>query len=195
MALEDQTTDISYFSLDGYETKAKIVKVYDGDTVHAVFKMFDKYYKWNCRILHVDTPELRTKDLEEKKRGYECKEKLCALILDKIVLLNCSKFDKYGRLLVEITVPETGVKIHEYLISEGLANKYEGKTKEKWDFSNEGEAEPKTEKPKVEKPKVEKVVKPKADKAEKPKVEKPKVEKVVKPKVEKPKTETPKTES
>jgi endonuclease YncB( thermonuclease family) len=189
MALEDQTNDITYFSLDGYETKAKIVKVYDGDTVHAVFKMFDKYYKWNCRILHVDTPELRTKDLEEKKRGYECKEKLCALILDKIVLLNCSKFDKYGRLLVEITVPETGVKIHEYLISEGLANKYEGKTKEKWDFSKEGEPEPKVEKPKVEKPKVEKpkvekVVKPKAEKAEKPKAEK-----VVKPKVETPKVE------
>lgn len=190
MALEDQTTDISYFSLDGYETTAKIVKVYDGDTVHAVFKMFDKYYKWNCRILHVDTPELRTKDLEEKKRGYECKEKLCALILDKIVLLNCSKFDKYGRLLVEITVPETGVKIHEYLISEGLANKYEGKTKEKWDFSNEGEAESKAEKPKVEKPKVEKVVKPKVEKAEKPKAEK-----VVKPKAEKPKVETPKVET
>ena len=185
MALEDQTTDISYFSLDGYETTAKIVKVYDGDTVHAVFKMFDKYYKWNCRILHVDTPELRTKDLEEKKRGYECKEKLCALILDKIVLLNCSKFDKYGRLLVEITVPETGVKIHEYLISEGLANKYEGKTKEKWDFSNEGE-----DKPKADKPKAEKVVKPKAEK-----VEKPKAEKVVKPKVEKPKAEKPKVEN
>jgi endonuclease YncB( thermonuclease family) len=196
MALEDQTTDISYFSLDGYETTAKIVKVYDGDTVHAVFKMFDKYYKWNCRILHVDTPELRTKDLEEKKRGYECKEKLCALILDKIVLLNCSKFDKYGRLLVEITVPETGVKIHEYLISEGLANKYEGKTKEKWDFSNEGEAESKAEKPKVEK-----VVKPKVEKAEKPKVEKPKVEKAEKPKAEKvvkpkvEKAETPKVEA
>lgn len=196
MALEDQTNDITYFSLDGYETKAKIVKVYDGDTVHAVFKMFDKYYKWNCRIQHVDTPELRTKDLEEKKRGYECKEKLCALILDKIVLLNCSKFDKYGRLLVEITVPETGVKIHEYLISEGLANKYEGKTKEKWDFSKEGESEPKVEKPKVEKvvkPKVEKTEKPEVNKVVKPKVEKPKAEKVVKPKVEK--SETPKVET
>jgi|688.fasta_scaffold263278_2 micrococcal nuclease len=181
MALEEQNADIKYFSLDGYETKAKVVKVYDGDTVHVVFQMFDKYYKWNCRILHVDTPELRTKDLEEKKRGYECREKLSALILDKIVLLNCSKFDKYGRLLVEITVPETGVKIHEYLISEGLANKYEGKTKEKWDFSNdEGE-----EAEKVVKPKVEKAVKPKVEKVVKPKVEKPKaekVEKVVKPK-------------
>jgi len=185
MSLEEQTSDIKYFSLDGYETKAKVVKVYDGDTVHVIFQMFDKFYKWNCRILHVDTPELRTKDLEEKKRGYECRDKLSALILDKIVLLKCSTFDKYGRLLVEITVPETGLKIHEYLISEGLANKYEGKTKEKWDFSKD-EKEDNVEK--VEKPKVEKVVKPKAEKVEKPKaekVEKPKVEKVVKPKAEK----------
>jgi endonuclease YncB( thermonuclease family) len=120
--------------------------------------------------------------LEEKKRGYECREKLAALILDKVVLLKCSTFDKYGRLLVEITVPETGVKIHEYLISEGLANKYEGKTKEKWEFSESDPSDkPKVEKPKVEKPKAEKVVKPKAEK-----VEKSKAEKVVKPKAEKP---------
>jgi len=195
MALEEQNADINYFSLDGYETKAKVVKVYDGDTVHVVFQMFDKYYKWNCRILHVDTPELRTKDLEEKKRGYECRDKLAALILDKIVLLNCSKFDKYGRLLVEITVPETGVKIHEYLISEGLANKYEGKTKEKWDFSNEEEEKPKVEKPKAEKVVKPKAEKPKAEKVEKPKAEKPKAEKAEKPKVEKPKAEKPKAET
>jgi hypothetical protein len=75
--------------------------------------------------------------------------------------------------LVEITVPETGVKIHEYLISEGLANKYEGKTKEKWDFAEESNSE-------VEKPVKEKVVK---EKVVKEKVEKPVKEKVVKEKV------------
>ena len=181
MSLETQTADVNYFSLDGYETLAKVVKVYDGDTIHVVFKYFDTFFKWNCRIQHVDTPELRTKDLEEKKRGYECRDKLIALIMDKVVSLKCSKFDKYGRLLVEITVPETGVKIHEYLISEGLANKYEGKTKEKWDFA-EGEAEKEVkEKPVKEKPVKEKVVKEKPVK-EKVVKEKPVKEKVVKEK-------------
>ena len=179
MNLEDQTKEIEYFSLDGYETMAKVVKVYDGDTVHVVFKYFDKYFKWNCRILHVDTPELRTKDAEEKKRGYECRDKLSALIMDKVVSLKCSKFDKYGRLLVEITVPETGIKIHEYLISEGLANKYEGKTKEKWDFS---EDEPEKSKDVEVKPIKEKVVKEKVVK-EKPVKEKVVKEKPVKEKV------------
>ena len=171
MSLESQTADVKYFSLDGYETEAKVVKVYDGDTVHIVFKYFDSFLKWNCRIQHVDTPELRTKDLDEKKRGYECRDKLTALILDKIVSVKCSKFDKYGRLLVEITVPETGVKIHEYLISEGLANKYEGKTKEKWDFAEESNSE-EAVKEKPVKEKAEKVVK-----------DKPVKEKVVKEKV------------
>ena len=181
MSLESQTADVKYFSLDGYETEAKVVKVYDGDTVHIVFKYFDSFLKWNCRIQHVDTPELRTKDLEEKKRGYECRDKLTALILDKIVNVKCSKFDKYGRLLVEITVPETGVKIHEYLISEGLANKYEGKTKEKWDFAEESNSE-------VEKPVKEKVVKEKVVK-EKPVKDKVVKEKVVKEKPVKEKVE------
>ena len=175
MSLESQTADVKYFSLDGYETEGKVVKVYDGDTVHIVFKYFDTFFKWNCRIQHVDTPELRTKDLEEKKRGYECKEKLAALIMDKIVSVKCSKFDKYGRLLVEITVPETGVKIHEYLISEGLANKYEGKTKDKWDFAEES---PESEKEKVK----EKAVKPVKEKVVKPLKEKVVKEKVVKEK-------------
>ena len=166
MSLETQTSDVNYFSLDGYETEAKVVKVYDGDTIHIVFKYFDTFFKWNCRIQHVDTPELRTKDLEEKKRGYECRDKLSALILDKVVSVKCSKFDKYGRLLVEITVPESGVKIHEYLISEGLANKYEGKTKEKWDFAEDSE-KPVKEKVVKEKPLKEKVVKEKVVK-EKP---------------------------
>jgi micrococcal nuclease len=170
MSLESQTADVNYFSLDGYETTGKVVKVYDGDTVHIVFKYFDTFFKWNCRIQHVDTPELRTKDLEEKKRGYECRDKLTALIMDKIVSVKCSKFDKYGRLLVEITVPETGVKIHEYLISEGLANKYEGKTKEKWDFAEESEKE----KPVKEKVVKEKVVKEKPVKEVKEKVVKEK---------------------
>ena len=180
MSLESQTADVKYFSLDGYETEGKVVKVYDGDTVHIVFKYFDTFFKWNCRIQHVDTPELRTKDLEEKKRGYECKEKLAALIMDKIVSVKCSKFDKYGRLLVEITVPETGVKIHEYLISEGLANKYEGKTKEKWEFAEESD-DPVAVKEKPVKEVKEKVVKEKPVKETKVKEEKVK-EKVVKEK-------------
>ena len=91
-----------------------------------------KSFKWNCRISHVDTPELRTKNLEEKKKGYEVRDKLSELILNKTVNLTCGSFDKYGRLLVEITIPETQVRVHEWLIQNGYANPYEGGTKKKF---------------------------------------------------------------
>jgi endonuclease YncB( thermonuclease family) len=123
----DATTPI--FSLDGMNFQAKIVDVHDGDTVKVVFKVFDKYYKWNCRIAHVDTPELRTDDPAEKARGLFVRDKLREQILNKIVTLHCLKFDKYGRLLVEIN---NGQNIHEWLIQNKYANPYEGKTKIKY---------------------------------------------------------------
>ena len=128
--LESQTDKTPVFSLKGLQTDAKVVKVYDGDTVHVVFSLFNTFYKWNCRIAHVDTPELRTKNLEEKKKGYEVRDKLQELIQGKIVQLNCHEFDKYGRLLVDIAID--GVKVDEWLLSNGYAKKYEGGTKEKW---------------------------------------------------------------
>ncbi len=128
--LESQSEKTLAFSLNGYKTEAKVVKVYDGDTVHVVFSYFNTYYKWIGRIAHVDTPELKTKNEEEKKKGYEVRDKLRELILGKIVQLHCHEFDKYGRLLIDIEIE--GIKVDEWLISNGYAKKYEGGTKEKW---------------------------------------------------------------
>ena len=132
--LNNATMSTPIFSLDGLNFQAKIVDVHDGDTVKAVFKVFDKYYKWNCRIAHVDTPELRTDDPAEKARGLFVRDKLRELILNKIVTLHCLKFDKYGRLLVEINSGQinSGQNIHEWLIHNKYANPYEGKTKIKF---------------------------------------------------------------
>ena len=126
----DTTTPI--FTLENMIVDAKIVDVHDGDTVKAVFKVFDKYYKWNCRIAHVDTPELRTDDPDEKQRGLYVRDKLREHILNKVVTIHCLKFDKYGRLLIEIVTTELDVPVHEWLIKNKYANPYEGKTKIKF---------------------------------------------------------------
>ena len=139
MSLEEQN-DAPYFSLQGHECMGKIVKVYDADTVHILMEVFGTLYRWKCRIMHVDTPELRTKDENEKKHGYIAKEALSNLILDKIVNVKCFKFDMYGRVLVELTLPtstdETPIVIHEWLLDNGYTHRYEGKTKEKWNFDS-----------------------------------------------------------
>jgi endonuclease YncB( thermonuclease family) len=130
--LENQTDKVEQFTLNGQTFDAKVVKVYDGDTIHVVFKYFDRFYKWNCRIAHVDTPELRTKNEDEKKKGYEVRDKLRELILNKIVQIKCGEFDKYGRLLVDVFLAETNTNVNEWLITNNYAKRYEGKTKEKW---------------------------------------------------------------
>ena len=131
---------VELFSLNGNHINAKIIDVYDGDTITVIFKLFDKYYKWKCRIMHVDTPEIKkmVKEVTEEEKIKNEKEKKRALIirdimreklLNKIVLLHCFHFDKYGRLLVEFNIPETNIKIHNWLIENNYAKPYEGKTK------------------------------------------------------------------
>lgn len=134
--LSTMDNKVKAFTLDGMVFQAKVVDVHDGDTIKAVFKVFDKYYKWNCRIAHVDTPELKTDNHDEKERAIFVRDKVRELILNKIVTLHCLTFDKYGRLLAEIVVPGTNERLHEWLISNKYANLYEGKTKIK--FNNDG---------------------------------------------------------
>lgn len=129
---KDMNTQI--FSLNGKTFIAKVVDVYDGDTINVVFKLFNNYYKWKCRINNVDTPEIKTNDKIEKERAIFVRDKLKELLLNKTIILYCSEDnkDKYGRLLVEFNVPETNIKIDEWLIKNNYARYYDGKTKQKW---------------------------------------------------------------
>jgi micrococcal nuclease len=130
--LQSATDKTPNFTMNGKVVDAKIVAVHDGDSVHAVFEMFGTHYNWVCRISHVDTPEVTTKNVKEKEYGLVVRDKLRELIMNKIVKLNCFEFDKYGRLLVEISVPDMKLKVHEWLIENKYAYPYEGKTKQKW---------------------------------------------------------------
>tara|TARA_Y100000741_G_C18246709_1_gene555777 strand:+ start:1001 stop:1420 length:420 start_codon:yes stop_codon:yes gene_type:complete len=125
---------IKVFSYDGRICEGKITKVYDGDTVHIVFPLTDKeperLYRWNCRLIGVDTPELRTKNLKEKEFGKQVRDFLKEKILNKVVTVKCLDFDKYGRLLVEIFIENES--INNWLIEKGYAKQYSGGKKSKW---------------------------------------------------------------
>lgn len=127
-------------TLEGQEFMAKIVYIYDGDTMHVVFKVFGEYYRWNCRIMGVDTPELRTKNEQEKVHGYKVRDELRQHFGDKIVKIKCSEFDKYGRLLIDIYVPsdvpnpKNNLMLSNWLIDNKYAYAYDGGTKQSWNF-------------------------------------------------------------
>jgi micrococcal nuclease len=121
-----------YFTFKGQSHICKCVSVYDGDTITVVFDTkivtdVGPYYKHRIRLLGIDTPELRTKNLEEKKMGIEVRDFVRSKVLDKIIRIECGEFDKYGRLLATVFYQDEN--INELLVKKGYAYKYDGGTK------------------------------------------------------------------
>jgi micrococcal nuclease len=118
----------------------EIVKVLDGDTIDVIIDLgFDLYKKERVRIAGVDTPEKRTRDLEEKALGEDAtnwlKEKLEGAISgeDDLVIRTELKggVGKYGRLLGWLYIGDEAISINEIMISLGYAWEYDGGTKKK----------------------------------------------------------------
>ena len=118
----------------------KINKVLDGDTIDVTIDLgFDLYKKERVRIAGVDTPEKRTRDLEEKALGIDAtnwmKEKLTETIkCDEELLIRTELtggVGKYGRLLGWLYVGDATVSLNEQMITEGYAWSYDGGTKQK----------------------------------------------------------------
>lgn len=129
--LNEFTTKTSKFSLNGYRTFAKCVHVYDGDTCHIVFKMpnSNECYKWIVRIIGIDTPEIKSKNANEKKAAVVARDFLRSQILDKIIMVECLDFDKYGRLLGELFIDGNETPMSKQMIEKGYAKAYDGGTK------------------------------------------------------------------
>ena len=117
-----------------------IDKVLDGDTIDVTIDLgFDLYKKERVRVAGVDTPEKRTRDLEEKALGldatYWLKQKLEDTISgeDELTIRTELKggVGKYGRLLGWLYIGEDTVSLNEQMITEGYAWEYDGGTKKK----------------------------------------------------------------
>ena len=79
-----------------YEYNAKILRIVDGDTIDVDIDLgFGVWiHKERVRLEGIDTPESRTKDLEEKKFGLLSKEYVRGLLpVGSIVKLVCKSYD------------------------------------------------------------------------------------------------------
>ena len=118
----------------------KINRVVDGDTIDVTIDLgFDLMKKERVRIAGVDTPEKRTRDLEEKALGIDAtnwmKEKLEGAIKgdDELVIRTELKggVGKYGRLLGWLYIGDDSLSLNEKMINQGYAWAYDGGTKQK----------------------------------------------------------------
>ena len=118
----------------------KINRVVDGDTIDVTIDLgFDLFKKERVRVAGVDTPEKRTRNLEEKELGIHATNWLKKQLEDTIAgdeeLIIRTELKggvgKYGRLLGWLYIGDNNISINEQMIAEGYAWSYDGGTKQK----------------------------------------------------------------
>ena len=109
-----------------YKYNAKLDRVVDGDTIDALVDLgFDTWKKVRIRMMGMNAPESRTRDLEEKKLGLAAKDRLIEMLGDGEFTLQSHGVGKYGRCLGEI-FRESDVSLNRQLINEGHATEFLG---------------------------------------------------------------------
>ncbi len=120
-----------------YEYRCKVVHIVDGDTVDVDIDLgFGVWmHKQRIRLYGIDTPESRTRDLEEKKYGIAAKDFLTGMLNDDngITLKTYKDAEgKFGRILGELwrTTNYADKSINQYMIEKHHAVAYHGQSKE-----------------------------------------------------------------
>lgn len=135
------------FSMRGTRIQAKVLRVYDGDTLYLCAPQYGRLHKFNCRMLGYDSPELKqnqnhcfearnalvleTANIKGVELDSTISNKELNIILDsntKVIEAEFKGKDKYGRELVRL-YDESGCinerMIHKY----GFNIPYDGKSK------------------------------------------------------------------
>lgn len=116
-----------------YRYKVDVTRIVDGDTVDVDIDLgFGMTYKkQRVRLMGIDTPESRTRNLEEKFYGLQSKAFLTSLIEEaKEIQLVSHEKGKFGRILGEIFDPDNVTSINQQMIDGFHAVPYFGQSKE-----------------------------------------------------------------
>ena len=131
------------------EFVGKVIKVYDCDTItiatqfpySTTLNESNIMYRFHVRLLGIDTPEMKTKNKDEKAIAHLAQKTLSDLILNKNVTLKNTSLDKYGRILANVYT-ENGIELSNWAITNRFAVSYDGGTKKSpksWsDYYNTG---------------------------------------------------------
>ena len=120
------TVEFTYPITGGY-----VIKVYDGDTITIASKMpyeNSPLFRFSVRLNGIDTPEIKSKNENEKNLAKKARDSLSQLIMNKKVTLQNVQNEKYGRILADVYLDE--LHINKWMIDQFLAVAYDGKTKQ-----------------------------------------------------------------
>ena len=122
-----------------YEYRCKVTRVVDGDTVDVDIDLgFGVWmHKERIRLYGIDTPESRTRDLEEKKYGLLAKQQIESFMprgsMQTLVTVK-DKAGKFGRILGKFLIydkkTDRQMTINDWMVREHHAVAYHGQSKE-----------------------------------------------------------------
>lgn len=116
----------------GIEVPARVVSVYDGDTVRVEASMWPGLtWRGSVRVDGVDTPELRGKCEVEKVKAKAARDFVRARIGKRVLLVNVRKGKYAGRVVARVKLAN-GSDLTELLIQQGHGRPYEGGRRREW---------------------------------------------------------------
>ena len=110
--------------IDIQDNKAKVIEVYDGDTVTVLFYSNGELCHAKVRLLGIDTPEMKGKTDQEKAKAILARDALSKLLMNKVVTLSNTGIEKWGRILADVWLD--GLYVNDYMVKEGHAVPYGG---------------------------------------------------------------------
>jgi micrococcal nuclease len=120
-----------------YNYKATLMRVVDGDTIDAEIDLgFKIFIKERIRLMGIDTPESRTRNLAEKSWGKAASARLSELLAEAdgnfTLVTKMQKKGKFGRILgtIEVSTKDGIVNANQVLMNENFAIPYTGGNKE-----------------------------------------------------------------
>lgn len=123
--------------------RAKVIGVYDGDTVTLAAYISGQAYKFRCRLARIDAPEMRSNVLltraqqdAEKRAAILSRNALSSMALDRLVTVSHVKNEKWGRVLAELTVDGTDTTLSDRMLRLGMAIPYDGGPKNPWNWTH-----------------------------------------------------------
>jgi endonuclease YncB( thermonuclease family) len=116
------------------EKNARVISVYDGDTLRAVASVWlGTEITTSVRLRGIDTPEMRGKCAAEKARAIAARDALLELApVGSVVVLTDIAPDKYqGRIVARVLLPD-GRDVSTILLAAGHARAYDGGRRSGW---------------------------------------------------------------
>lgn len=165
--LDEELTNINYdncqeLNFNDRVFRCKVIKVYDGDTIHIAFdknskfntnKFHNNHYRnlnskkyeddnieivrTKIRLSEIDCAEMRSSDDLEKEIAIKAKLRMEELVLNKIIYVHILSTDKYsnryvGKLYYNLDELNKDISINQILVRENLAYGYKGKKKKEF---------------------------------------------------------------